>query len=546
MTNLLFIDIKTFGLSDTQATFESVAEWAFIKEIAWIIYNEPGELIREENHTLETLEVKDSPLVEIMNKFNEDIVHFKPIIIGYNVEFDEKLISAILLKLNLPNQVLNQKTVCTMLQTVDFCNLPNKKIPTLNELHYKLFNEYFEGSQIALINAQITAKCYFELKKIGFSFREPENLILNPPENQQQREFEKQKFEEIYYKIAAFIELLDLCKTMPKQLSINEQLKFLNTHYFDTKLNRSAAINDANLSFEQIGFFKSKEKELLKALKLEEKNEKLLNDSKKMGITPLIGVSLVFATHFTRKYETEEDFKKIAIEYNSLTFLYELWMIGSQNKQKGEKQEAPSLTTKDLWERTRNQILRNEFNYEKIPNIPFFLWPSEDELVKYPALESQIVDSLNELEKTLIMMVPYLRINTAVALLYSVWYLDSLIKHLDKKYESRILSIRARLIKEIDEKPKSGCYIATSCYKDCNASEVAVFRIFRDTCLMKNYFGRAFVRQYYRCSPFVANALQKNTTVNSLVKILILSPICHLLKIKYNIARTQVKFFVTQ
>jgi len=113
--------------------------------------------------------------------------------------------------------------------------------------------------------------------------------------------------------------------------------------------------------------------------------------------------------------------------------------------------------------------------------------------------------------------------------------LESLIKRLDKKHEPRILSMRVRLMNAINERPKSGCYIATCCYQDSNASEVVLFRIFRDTYLMNNYFGKIFVKYYYRFSPKIANILNGNRTINLLVKNTILSPIYNLLRVKYKI-----------
>ena len=68
--------------------------------------------------------------------------------------------------LDLPNQ-------CTMKdkKVVSFCGLKNKagrtKWPKLVELHEKLFGEAFDGAHDAFADISATARCYFELVKLG-------------------------------------------------------------------------------------------------------------------------------------------------------------------------------------------------------------------------------------------------------------------------------------------------------------------------------------------------------------------------------------------
>lgn len=71
---------------------------------------------------------------------------------------------------------------------------------------------------------------------------------------------------------------------------------------------------------------------------------------------------------------------------------------------------------------------------------------------------------------------------------------------------------RAEQVKEIREahgltgaptaSPKQGgCYVATAVYGSYDCPEVWLLRRWRDSVLMKTYFGRAFVRAYYAFSP---------------------------------------------
>ena len=62
---------------------------------------------------------------------------------------------------------------CTMKSTIQFCQLPfpsgkkGFKYPKLQELHHKLFGEYFADAHDAMEDIKATARCYFELKKLG-------------------------------------------------------------------------------------------------------------------------------------------------------------------------------------------------------------------------------------------------------------------------------------------------------------------------------------------------------------------------------------------
>jgi len=80
--------------------------------------------------------------------------------------------------------------------------------------------------------------------------------------------------------------------------------------------------------------------------------------------------------------------------------------------------------------------------------------------------------------------------------------------------------------------PKGGCYIATACYQSYDHPSVMVLRNFRDEVLVKNSLGRLFVKVYYKYSPFWANQLKTFTTVNKLVRVLLLDPVVKMVAVK--------------
>lgn len=63
-----------------------------------------------------------------------------------------------------------------------------------------------------------------------------------------------------------------------------------------------------------------------------------------------------------------------------------------------------------------------------------------------------------------------------------------------------------------------GCYIATLVYGDYNHPQVMLLRKFRDNVLLTNYFGKKFVRIYYRYSPGVVEKLRNHKIINGFIR----------------------------
>jgi len=91
-------------------------------------------------------------------------------LIAHNISFDEKIVGAEFLRNKMADTIPAKKKVCTMQSSTAYCAIPGpygNKWPKLAELHQKLFQADFEGAHNAAADIAATAKCFWELKKLG-------------------------------------------------------------------------------------------------------------------------------------------------------------------------------------------------------------------------------------------------------------------------------------------------------------------------------------------------------------------------------------------
>jgi len=73
------------------------------------------------------------------------------------------------------------------------------------------------------------------------------------------------------------------------------------------------------------------------------------------------------------------------------------------------------------------------------------------------------------------------------------------------------------------------CFIATAAYGTPMSGEVKVLSRFRDKHLLRNYYGKIFVKLYYKYSPKMANYLRQKESLKSIVRIM-LKPLVNITK----------------
>jgi len=185
----LFFDTETTGLPrNWKAPVNDLQNWPRLVQLAWLYYDREGNLLEENNfiirpegfiiptdasrvHGISTERALQEgvALQGVLHNF-QDLIARSGYLVAHNMSFDEKIMGAELLRNNMANSIAGKQRICTMEGSVDYCQLEGPygyKWPRLSELHNKLFGAGFEEAHNAAADIRATAKCFWELKKLG-------------------------------------------------------------------------------------------------------------------------------------------------------------------------------------------------------------------------------------------------------------------------------------------------------------------------------------------------------------------------------------------
>ncbi len=191
----LIFDTETTGLPKRwNAPVSDVDNWPRIVQIAWQLHDNMGNLIThhseliqpdgfdipyesEQIHGISTAlaEERGVPLKEILLQFNE-VLSQAEFIVGQNVGFDVNVLGSEFYRLNIPTDLATLPVLDTCTETTaSLCKIPGGrggkfKFPTLTELYEHLFHERFGEAHNASADVEATARCFFELIRIGEGF----------------------------------------------------------------------------------------------------------------------------------------------------------------------------------------------------------------------------------------------------------------------------------------------------------------------------------------------------------------------------------------
>ncbi|WP_313267459.1 3'-5' exonuclease [Sphingobacterium sp.] len=180
---LLFIDTETSGLPKKwNKKYTDSDNWPHVLQLAWIIFDEEqNEVKRTSKYIYEPL-IPISPASEqihgltppflmkhgekkkeVLRKLSHDIKKYKPQIVGHFLSFDLQVLSAEFYRSNLPLPFGDLKYFCTLLHSKRYVRNPHMVHLPLSLLHESLFLAPPENIHNAEKDAEITAKCYFEM-----------------------------------------------------------------------------------------------------------------------------------------------------------------------------------------------------------------------------------------------------------------------------------------------------------------------------------------------------------------------------------------------
>lgn len=185
----LFFDTETTGLPRSwQAPVTDLGNWPRLVQLAYLAYDGGGALLtsfnciikpegfsipadasRVHGITTERALKEGKELAVVLRDFKALLDQAK-YLVAHNMSFDEKIMGAELLRNKMPDIPAHKHRICTMHGSTEYCALPGPrgyKWPKLAELHKKLFLADFEGAHDASSDVAATAKCFWELKRLG-------------------------------------------------------------------------------------------------------------------------------------------------------------------------------------------------------------------------------------------------------------------------------------------------------------------------------------------------------------------------------------------
>ncbi len=182
----LFFDTETTGLpASWKAPVTDVDNWPRMVQLAYLAYDKQGNkisggdyiikpdgfsipLAASRIHGISTEKAlkEGKVLLSVLKQF-QSLIHEAEYLVAHNMSFDEKIVGAEFIRNKIPNAVAEKSKICTMHSTTSFCALPGNKWPKLSELHYKLFGKDFPQAHNAAADIAATAKCFWELKRLG-------------------------------------------------------------------------------------------------------------------------------------------------------------------------------------------------------------------------------------------------------------------------------------------------------------------------------------------------------------------------------------------
>ena len=182
----LIIDTETSGLPyDFSAPISRLDNWPRVIWLGFILLDENLEIIREGNYYInpgmkisenvakvlgisdEIVQKYGNPTSEILHIF-KDVCKNAKYLIGHNLDYDYKVISAEIIRNNFNLSLKRKKRICTMINSKEFVNKKSSDnkltYPKLSDLFKKLYEEDF-FSKCPFDDVKYAVKCFIKMRE---------------------------------------------------------------------------------------------------------------------------------------------------------------------------------------------------------------------------------------------------------------------------------------------------------------------------------------------------------------------------------------------
>ena len=179
---ILFFDTETTGINRSLDR---------VVQLAWIVADFDGEIFTRKSYiikpedfyipsrasaihgiTNEIANKRGDYLEDVLNELITDSEDVE-VLVAHNASFDIGFLKGEFeyIDINYPFDEL--EIICTMNSSTNYCRLQKQngmsgyKRPKLEELHFLLFDEYFDNAHDALADTDACMRCFFELVERG-------------------------------------------------------------------------------------------------------------------------------------------------------------------------------------------------------------------------------------------------------------------------------------------------------------------------------------------------------------------------------------------
>lgn len=205
--NYLFFDTETSGLplSYKKAYWKDLNNFPRIVSLSWFLTDDKGKILSDGDFIIKpngfeidkqsikthgiTQEIANEKGKELKSVLVDFLMDYEQsdntVLVAHNIFFDFNVLYSELVR-TFPNTVFNKlvpmiDTMKPLSQFVGIKNYYGYKWPTLQQLHYKLFDEYFTDAHNSKADTEAVVRCFFELlkNKKGFDLLIPQSKWIH-------------------------------------------------------------------------------------------------------------------------------------------------------------------------------------------------------------------------------------------------------------------------------------------------------------------------------------------------------------------------------